>query len=90
MGNNQFLQVGAEALAGVVGGMAAAAFIELPFVLFGAAALLGVCRLWRTQSMKPTAAGRTMVVPGSSPTASPQACPRRWPTSSTHRPLGRE
>ena len=48
MGNNQSLQVGAEALAGVVGGLAAAAFIELPFVVFGAAALLGVSRLWTT------------------------------------------
>jgi MFS family permease len=48
MGNNQSLQVGAEALAGVVGGLAAADFIELPFIAFGAAALLGVSRLWRT------------------------------------------
>jgi MFS family permease len=48
MGNNQSLQVGAEALAGVVGGLAAAAFIELPFVVFAAAAVLGVSRLWRT------------------------------------------
>lgn len=47
MGNNQSLQVGAEAVAGVVGGLTAAAFIELPFVVFGAAALLGVTRLWR-------------------------------------------
>jgi len=50
MGNNQSLQVGAEALSGVAGGLAAAAFVELPFVLFGAAALLGVTRLWRRQS----------------------------------------
>jgi MFS family permease len=70
MGNNQSLQVGAEALAGVVGGLAAAAFIELPFVLFGAAALLGVGRLWRTGLVRPAAAGhRPMVAPGSDLTA---------------------
>ncbi len=70
MGNNQSLQVGAEALAGVVGGLAAAAFIELPFVAFGTAALLGVSRLWRTGLVGPAGAGhRTMVLPGSDPTA---------------------
>jgi DHA1 family tetracycline resistance protein-like MFS transporter len=57
MGNNQSLQVGAEAFSGVVGGVAAAAFIELPFVLFGAAALLGASRLWRARAIEPTAAG---------------------------------
>jgi MFS family permease len=70
MGNNQSLQVGAEALAGVVGGLAAAAFIELPFVAFGAAALLGVSRLWRTGLVGAAGAGhRTIVLPGSDPTA---------------------
>jgi len=69
MGNNQSLQVGAEALAGVMGGLAAAAFIELPFVPFGAAALLGVSRLWRTGAVEPTASShRTRAVPGSDPT----------------------
>ncbi len=57
MGNNQSLQVGAEALSGVVGGLAAAAFLQLPFVLFGVAALLGVSRLWRAGSVEPAAAG---------------------------------
>ncbi len=57
MGNNQSLQVGAEALSGVVGGLAAAAFLELPFVLFGAAALLGVSRLWRAGPVEPAAVG---------------------------------
>jgi predicted MFS family arabinose efflux permease len=44
MGNNQALQVGAEALSGLVGGLAAAFFVELPLILLGliamAAALL--------------------------------------------------
>ena len=65
MGNNQSLQVGAEALAGIVGGLTAAAFIELPFVVFGAAALVGVGRLWRTGLVRPTPVGRPpSVVPG--------------------------
>jgi MFS family permease len=68
MGNNQSLQVGAEALAGVVGGLAAAAFIELPFVLFGVAALLGVSRLWRTGLVGPaTAQHQTQVLPSGDP-----------------------
>ena len=65
MGNNQSLQVGAEALAGVVGGLAAAAFIELPFVVFGVAALVGVSRLWRTGLAGPGhTVHPTMIVPG--------------------------
>jgi predicted MFS family arabinose efflux permease len=44
MGNNQALQVGGEALSGLVGGLAAAFFVELPLILLGliamAAALL--------------------------------------------------
>jgi DHA1 family tetracycline resistance protein-like MFS transporter len=58
MGNNQSLQVGAEALAGVVGGLTAAAFVALPFVVFGAAALCGVGRLWRTGLVTPPSVGR--------------------------------
>jgi predicted MFS family arabinose efflux permease len=42
MGNNQSLQVGAESISGVLGGVAAAAVIELPFVIFVAAAIFGV------------------------------------------------
>ena len=64
MGNNQSLQVGTEALAGVVGGLAAAAVIELPFVVFGAAALLGVSRPWRIGLVGSAAGRRTMIVPG--------------------------
>jgi MFS family permease len=70
MGNNQSLQVGAEALAGVVGGLAAAAFIELPFVLFGAAALLGASRLWKSGLVGPAdARHKPLVVPRSDLTA---------------------
>jgi len=39
MGNNQALQVGAEALSGVVGGLAAALFVELPLILLGLLAM---------------------------------------------------
>jgi MFS family permease len=40
MGNNQALQVGAEALSGLVGGLAAALFVELPLVLLGLLAMM--------------------------------------------------
>jgi MFS family permease len=40
MGNNQALQVGAEALSGLVGGLAAAAFVELPLILLGLLAMI--------------------------------------------------
>ncbi|HTZ59469.1 MAG TPA: MFS transporter [Acidobacteriaceae bacterium] len=39
MGNNQALQVGAEALSGLVGGAAAAVFVELPLILLGILAI---------------------------------------------------
>src|ERR1700733_1741059 len=39
MGNNQALQVGAEALSGLVGGLAAAFFVELPLILLGLVAM---------------------------------------------------
>ena len=39
MGNNQALQVGAEALSGLVGGLAAALFVELPLILLGLVAM---------------------------------------------------
>ena len=58
MGNSQSLQVEAEALAGVVGGLAAAAFIELPFLLFGAAAFLGASHLLRNQALRQSARTR--------------------------------
>ena len=39
LGNNQALQVGAEALSGLVGGLAAAWFVELPLILLGLVAM---------------------------------------------------
>jgi hypothetical protein len=39
MGNNQALQVGAEALSGLVGGLAAALFVELRLILLGLLAM---------------------------------------------------
>jgi MFS family permease len=39
MGNNQALQVGAEALSGLVGGLAAALFVPLPLILLGLVAM---------------------------------------------------
>ena len=39
MGNNQALQVGAEALSGFVGGLAAALMVELPLLLLGLLAI---------------------------------------------------
>jgi MFS family permease len=45
MGNNQALQVGAEALSGLVGGVAAAAFVELPLILLGLLAVVAALLL---------------------------------------------
>jgi DHA1 family tetracycline resistance protein-like MFS transporter len=45
MGNNQALQVGAEALSGVLGGLAAAAFVELPLILLGVLAMAAALAL---------------------------------------------
>jgi MFS family permease len=39
LGNNQALQVGAEALSGLVGGLAAALFVDLPLILLGLIAM---------------------------------------------------
>jgi DHA1 family tetracycline resistance protein-like MFS transporter len=39
MGNNQALQVGAEALSGFLGGLAAALMVELPLILLGSLAI---------------------------------------------------
>jgi DHA1 family tetracycline resistance protein-like MFS transporter len=41
MGNNQSMQVGAEALSGMVGGALAAVLIQLPLLVFAAAAMAG-------------------------------------------------
>src|SRR5580692_567802 len=45
MGNNQALQVGAEALSGLVGGLAAAFFVELPLILLGLLAMTAALML---------------------------------------------
>jgi len=45
MGNNQALQVGAEALSGLVGGFAAAAFVALPLILLGLLAIIAALLL---------------------------------------------
>jgi MFS family permease len=45
MGNNQALQVGAEALSGLVGGLAAALFVELPLILLGLLAMTAALSL---------------------------------------------
>jgi hypothetical protein len=39
MGNNQALQVGAEALSGFLGGLAASLMVELPLILLGSLAI---------------------------------------------------
>lgn len=45
MGNNQALQVGAEALSGLVGGLTAALFVELPLILLGLLAMIAALLL---------------------------------------------
>jgi hypothetical protein len=45
MGNNQALQVAAEALSGLIGGLAAAAFVELPLILLGLLAIVAALLL---------------------------------------------
>jgi MFS family permease len=45
MGNNQALQVGAEAMSGLVGGLAAALFVELPLILSGLLAMVAALLL---------------------------------------------
>jgi DHA1 family tetracycline resistance protein-like MFS transporter len=40
MGNNQALQVGAESLSGVVGGLLAAVFVKLSLIVLGGVAIL--------------------------------------------------
>lgn len=49
MGNNQALQVGAEALSGVVGGMLAAIFVKLSLIVLGGVAIVAAVLLatWR-------------------------------------------
>ena len=45
MGNNQALQVGAESLSGVVGGLLAAVMVKLSLVVLGAVAIVAACVL---------------------------------------------
>ncbi len=45
MGNNQALQVGAEALSGLVGGLLAAIFVKLSLIVLGAVAILAALLL---------------------------------------------
>lgn len=45
MGNNQALQVGAEALSGLVGGLLAAVFVKLSLIVLGAVAILAALLL---------------------------------------------
>jgi predicted MFS family arabinose efflux permease len=45
MGNNQALQVGAEALSGVIGGLLAAVFVKLSLIVLGAVAVLAAVLL---------------------------------------------
>ena len=47
MGNNQSLQVGAESVSGLVGGVLAAAAIKLPLLVFAGAAVIGGLALSR-------------------------------------------
>jgi predicted MFS family arabinose efflux permease len=46
MGNNQALQVGAEALSGLVGGLAAAVFVELPLIGLGIVSMAAGLLVW--------------------------------------------
>ena len=45
MGNNQALQVGAESLSGVVGGLLAAVMVKLSLIVLGAIAIVAACVL---------------------------------------------
>ncbi len=54
MGTNQSLQVGAEALSGIIGGLLAATALKLPLLLFGAVALVGAGRLWQLRRQAST------------------------------------
>ena len=49
MGNNQALQVGAEALSGLVGGLVAAVMVKLSLIVLGIVAIAGAASLGRSQ-----------------------------------------
>jgi MFS family permease len=64
LGNNQALQVGAEALSGFLGGLAAAVMVELPLILLGVLAITAAMFLeYGTRRHK---AGRSPKIIGSS------------------------
>jgi MFS family permease len=48
MGNNQALQVGAESLSGLLGGLLAAVMVKLSLIVLGAIAIIGALLLLRT------------------------------------------
>ena len=54
MGNNQAIQVGAEALSGLVGGLTAALFVELPLILLGLLAISAALFLEFDAGRQPT------------------------------------
>jgi MFS family permease len=61
MGNNQALQVGAEALSGFLGGLAAALMVELPLVLLGLLAIMAATFLkFGTDSRSPKIEGSSV------------------------------
>ena len=65
MGNNQSIQVGAEAISGLVGGALAAVLIELPLPVFAGVALAGGLMLVRLGRRRPVE--RQTVTSGADP-----------------------
>ncbi len=63
MGNNQAMQVGAEALSGLVGGLAAAFFVELPLILLGVLAMAAALVL-KFSAGEPVEDGSSTSLPG--------------------------
>lgn len=55
MGNNQSMQVGAEAVTGVAGGVLAAVLAKLPLLVFAGAALIGAAMLAHLRHRAPSA-----------------------------------
>ena len=53
MGNNQAMQVGAEALSGIVGGLLAAIFVKLSLIVLGAVAIAAALLLKTRSAMLP-------------------------------------
>ena len=57
MGNNQAIQVGAEGLSGILGGLIAAIAIWLPLIVLAGIALLGVALLLYRKPAEPAVHG---------------------------------